>query len=120
MLPIYFCRFPAGCSVNQLVHFGQEFERKYYGPMMPCNDFLCATPPNFPLERVNSSALLFYSPTDPHTPRVNIQTLQDHLPNAPLKIRVVPEFNHIDFIWGKNAWNLVYKFIVEHISQSSN
>lgn len=112
MLPVYLSHFPAGCSSNQLIHFGQELVRQYFGPMMDVNDI--EPPSDFPLQNINIPIAVFYSPTDPHTDPEDINMLQASLTNVKgLHIEQVPEFDHIDFVWGINAWDLVYRKIIE-------
>lgn len=77
-------------------------------PPPKCADQL----PRFNLSLITTNAFLFYSPTDPHTNEVDVAALQKGLLNANLITKKVPQFNHIDFIWGKNAGLFVYKPLI--------
>lgn len=71
---------------------------------------------SFDLSRVTTAISLFFSRTDPHSGNlgnpINFQVLIKHLKNANLQYIERPEFNHIDFVWGKNADVKVYDPII--------
>lgn len=81
-------------------------------------NFLHPKPGNFTLKNVSTAVLLFYSPTDPHTNPLDIETLQSHMPNK-IDVRVVPQFDHIDFIWSMTACKIVYPQILDFVAQHS-
>lgn len=99
MLPVYLCHLPAGCSVNQLIHFGQEYKHKYFGPMMA--HFRSKIPNDFPIKKITAPVSIHYSPTDPHTNPDVINKLVSMLPNVIERQEINDVvFNHVDFIWG--------------------
>lgn len=97
-----------------MVHFGQEYHCKYFGRLMQSSSPHCNTTLLwFDLSRITTAVTLFYSLTDPHTAYVDIETLIANLKNAnDLAYHQITEFNHIDFIWGKNAVASVYNALI--------
>lgn len=112
MLGVYICHFPVGCSINQLVHFGQLYVHQYMGPMM--KTFTSPIPEDYPLNKITIPLQYFYSPTDPHTNPIDVKIFLSKIPD-PVDVHVVPEFDHIDFNWGINAHILVYPKIVSFV-----
>lgn len=105
-----------GCSVNQLVHYGQCLKYKYFGPMW--KSWLQPKPKNFDLSGISTPIQFFYSPTDPHTNKLDLKTLQEHM-TYKIEMIEVPQFDHIDFIWGITAGDVVYPKILDFIIQHS-
>lgn len=110
MLPVYLCHLPAGTSINQFIHFGQEVDRKYFGPMI--QNKLSKTPKNFPLHRITAPISIHYSPTDPHTNTLDIEKLKSNLRNV-IDVQEINDvtFDHVDFIWGAYTHEIVYSRI---------
>lgn len=110
MLPVYLCHLPAGCSVNQLIHFGQELQYKYFGPMM--QNILDKPPRDFPLHKISAPISIHYSPTDPHTNTLDIDKLKSKLQNV-IDVQEINDviFDHVDFIWGIHSHEIVYSRI---------
>lgn len=118
MLSVYLCHLPAGCSVNQLIHFGQELQHKYFGPMM--RKFLSKPPIDFPIGKITAPISIHYSPTDPHTNPTVIDKLTTKLTNV-IDVQEITDvvFNHVDFIWGIHAHEIVYTRIDELLNHLS-
>lgn len=114
MLPVYLCHFPAGCSINQLIHYGMLAVRDYFGPML---NSINQTPlPEFPLDKITATITIHYSKTDTHTPLPNIEKLNSKLKCSSMHVIGTP-FNHLDYMVGINAYKAVYCKIIEFISQ---
>jgi len=110
MLPVYLCHLPAGSSINQFIHFGQEVARKYFGPMI--RNILGKTPKDFPIHRITAPISIHYSPTDPHTNTLDIEKLRSNLQNVIDVQEIIDvKFDHVDFIWGAHAHEIVYSRI---------
>lgn len=117
MLSVYLSHQPAGCSVNQLIHFGQELELNYFGPMLPIdgnNHFDGKRPKEFPLSKITAPISIHYSPNDPHTHSLDIEKLRSNLPNV-VDVQEINDvlFNHVDFLWGIHAHEIVYSRIYQ-------
>lgn len=69
----------------------------------------CPQPaPSFNLNLITTAISLYYSPTDPHTSQIDMDTLQSKLSQANLVTKEIYGYNHMDFVWGKNAAAEVY------------
>lgn len=119
MLPVYLCHLPAGASINQFIHFGQEVNRKYFGPMI--QNKLGKTPKDFPIHQITAPISIHYSPTDPHTNPLDIEKLRLNLQNV-INIQEINDvtFNHVDFIWGSYTHEIVYSRIYELLKNQIN
>ncbi|XP_029170659.1 lipase 3-like isoform X2 [Nylanderia fulva] len=118
MLPLIFGHFPAGAAMKQIVHYGQSIIsgnfRKYdYGAKANLKLYGSTQPPKYNLERVKVPVAIFYSDNDLLTHYTDVQKLINRLPNV-IEVKKVPyeKFNHIDFLWGRDARTLLYNRIV--------
>ncbi|KAL6440422.1 hypothetical protein ACFW04_003148 [Cataglyphis niger] len=118
MLPLIFGHFPAGAAIKQIVHFGQSIMsgsfRKYdHGVKMNLKLYGSTQPPKYNLERIKVPMAIFYSDNDFLTHYTDVQKLVNRLPNV-IEVKKVPyeKFNHIDYMWGRDARTLLYNRIV--------
>lgn len=80
------------------------------------NSFIGKIPDDFPIEKITAPVLIHYSPTDPHTSPYVINKLVSMLPNVIDKQEINDVvFNHVDFIWGIHAHEIVYSRILRHL-----
>lgn len=99
-------------------HFGQELHCGYFGEAMEVPPPMCQQPlPSFNLSAITTTLSLFYSPTDPHTHPVDIELLQRSLSHAALTTHVIHTYNHLDFVWGKNAAVDIYDVLIARAAQ---
>lgn len=78
----------------------------------------CPQPyPSYNLSLITTALSLFYSPTDPHTPPVNIEMLQKSLTHANLATKEIHNYMHLDFVWGRNAYLDVYSDNIARAAQ---
>lgn len=73
-------------------------------------------PPDFPLHRITAPISLHYSPVDSFTNPKDIERLIPQLNGTQdLYVQTVNEikFNHVDWIWGIFANELVYSVILD-------
>lgn len=102
----------------QLTHFGQQirsprFRQFDYGMMRNFIIYNRSTPPEYQLNRCTARVAIIYSEYDSLCPARDVRRLPRELPNV-VEIRRVDDvtFNHIDFVWGVDAKELVYDFII--------
>lgn len=70
-------------------------------------------PPDFKLSNINASIALFYSPVDTFTNPIDVNRLIPQVESIELvEVINATEFNHIDFLWGLHAPELVYYKII--------
>lgn len=119
MLPTYICHTPSGASTDQLLHFGQEIEHAYFGKRKKG----LRVPADFPLEQITAPMSLHYSPVDTFTNPKDVKRLISKLNGTKdLNVQVVDKkpFNHLDFVWGVHASDLVYAEILKFFEKHEN
>ncbi|XP_054002055.1 lipase 3-like isoform X1 [Hylaeus anthracinus] len=118
MLPLIFGHFPAGVSAKQLVHYSQSilsgsFRKFDYGASENLKIYGSTQPPKYDLENVKIPIMIFYSENDFLTDPADVRKLVDRLPNV-IETRTIEyaKFNHIDYLWGRDAKTLVYNAVL--------
>lgn len=125
MLPVMLGHVPAGASTKQMVHYAQlrrskQFLQYNYGPQKNLKLYNSITPPSYKLNNVRCKVVLHYSNNDWLAPPADVDVLNQHLPNVLTK-RLVDfrKFNHLDFVWGIDARDLLYRYILDFLAQYS-
>lgn len=119
LLPVILSHDPAGASTKTLVHFSQEVEsgkfRQYdYGYEKNLLIYNTTEPPDYNLTNITIPIALFYADNDWLVNTLDAKKLYSLLPNVLDLYRVsFSKFNHLDFIWGKDAFELVYKRLLK-------
>lgn len=114
MLPVILGHAPAGAATKQMQHYGQlkrsgHFRQYDYGWIRNHWRYDSITPPDYNLANVRSKVALHYSINDWLATSEDVEKLHHRLPNVVGKFKVnYPEFNHLDFVWGINAGELLY------------
>ncbi|XP_055849510.1 lipase 1-like [Episyrphus balteatus] len=114
MLPVILSHTPSGGSLKNVLHFGQlrksgRFRQYDYGKMGNIQKYGRKTPPDYDLSKVTGKVAIYYAKNDYLTVPRDMEKLIQGLPNVVEKYLVeYPQFNHIDFVWGVNARELVY------------
>lgn len=136
ILPVYFCHFPAGCGINQLIHYAQglcfalwthfllnlnltvsgilisEVVRCYFGRML--QSWLESTPDDFPFEKNTAPITIHWGVYDTHNPSADIDKMISKLRNVRSQ-KIEVEFNHVDYMWGTHAKETVYSQVIDFI-----
>lgn len=125
-LPVYLSHTPAGTSAWNIVHFGQN----YLSGKFQCFDhgsdkknldvYGQSNPPVYDLAKItNKHIALFSSLNDWLAPPEDVHTLKHTLTVPLLEDHVVPnpKWNHLDFIWGKDAGEVIYKRVIELLDE---
>lgn len=88
----------------QMIDLGSKANLRAYGR---------SEPPDYNLSRVTAPVALFYGPNDMLSFEKDVKTLARHLPNV-IGVFKVPykHFNHVDFIWAKDSYRLLYKGVI--------
>ncbi|GLV35375.1 Lipase 4 [Carabus blaptoides fortunei] len=117
LLPVIMGHTPAGSSVGQFVHYAQSIKtgkfRQYdYGLVKNLFVYKSIHPPKYDLSKVTAPVALFYSRNDWLSAQVDVLKLYGELSN-PIGRFVVTDglFNHLDYMWGKDADTIVYNKI---------
>ncbi|XP_059079297.1 gastric triacylglycerol lipase-like isoform X2 [Tigriopus californicus] len=118
LLPIILGHEPGGTSTKTIIHFAQmvsskafrKFDLGYFGNLKHYGQ---SSPPKYQLRSVALPVTLLWSDNDWLADPQDVDQLVKTLPNIQESYHVpMPEFNHIDFLWGLNATEYVYKKIL--------
>lgn len=116
IIPTIISHDPAGSSVKSVIHYAQEihnggqFQYFDYGPKGNIIQYGNSTPPVYPLKNIKSRIYLCYAQNDRLTNYVDVMRLSKKLSNLVGLYKVpLDVFSHLDFIFGKDAYNLLYK-----------
>lgn len=126
MFPVIVGHDPAGASTKQMQHFAQvrrsgEFRQFDYGWLRNHWRYNSITPPSYNLENVKAKVYLYYGENDWLAQPDDVATLYQNLPNVVEKYLVdYPEFNHLDFIWGVDAKQLLWDRMLNNMRGHDN
>ncbi|EDW76558.1 uncharacterized protein Dwil_GK14601, isoform A [Drosophila willistoni] len=126
MLPVVVGHAPAGASTKQMQHFGQlkrsgEFRQFDYGWLRNHWRYGSINPPTYKLENVQAKVALYYGQNDWLAQPEDVEDLDRMLPNVVSKYLVdYPEFNHLDFIWGIDARELLWERMFDLMKEQEN
>lgn len=111
--------YPAGSSIDQLLHFGQEvksghFRQFDHGHAGNIIHYKRPTPPDYNLSNIKAAVGLYYAQDDWLSDVRDVDRLKTSLSNV-INDYLVPheKFNHLDFISGIDAEHLVYDEVVK-------
>lgn len=125
LLPTILKNTPAGSSLRQITHYGQliksnQFAKYDYGAIKNLRRYGSIYPPSYDLKNVRAPVNLVYSVNDLLTAVVDVQTLNDQLPNVVSLYEVEDRlFTHFDFVWGLHAKEQVYDHVIEIMENGS-
>lgn len=119
---VVFAHTPAGTSIKTIVHYAQEihddglFRMFDYGANENQIRYGQATPPQYPLENISTPVTLIYADNDWLAGPEDVALLHRRLRNSQGMVRVpFATFNHLDFLWGRDAKTLVYDDLIRRI-----
>ncbi|XP_046748745.1 lipase 3-like [Diprion similis] len=119
MLPTVVKHMPAGASTRQLIHYAQEvksgkFRQWDYGLLCNLWHYGTLTPPDYELGKITAPVHLLYSNNDWMASTEDVKLLYTELGNPIEMYRILDEkWNHLDFIFGIDAKELVYDHILD-------
>uniref|UniRef100_A0A182N1Q1 Lipase n=1 Tax=Anopheles dirus TaxID=7168 RepID=A0A182N1Q1_9DIPT len=124
--PMLLRHMPAGCSLKQVAHFGQEVTSGHFRPY----DFGAKenrrryggseAPPDYDLAKVSVPVAIFYGLADQLTHPIDVRQLADRLPNL-VALNQLPNatFNHMDFLLAGDAKDALYDTIIANVERAS-
>lgn len=118
VLPIITSHTPAGSSSKQLIHYAQEIKSGYfrqwdYQPFENLHHYQSLYPPEYDLEKITAPIYLIYSLNDWMSSEIDVNRLYKKLANCRGKFVVADKnFNHLDFLYGIDAPELVYSKVI--------
>lgn len=113
---IYFWLGTSSIQFTQLVKMSNL---GFFGRKMKRNE--TEAPPDFPLHRITAPVSLHYSTVDRMATTLDVKKLITKLTGTRnLHVQEIDsgEFNHIDFMWGRNAASVVYSDIIKFFLQN--
>ncbi|XP_014251251.1 lipase 3-like [Cimex lectularius] len=119
MLPVIVGHIPAGTSISSLVHYGQnmingDFRKFDVGKTMNRRRYGSAVPPSYNISKITAPVAFYRGNNDWLSDPVDVQRLSDQIPNLVHNYNVpLPAFNHMDFLFAKDAYKLLYKNVLE-------
>ncbi|XP_065198146.1 gastric triacylglycerol lipase-like [Sycon ciliatum] len=121
-LPVYTSHCPAGTSVQNIAHFAQLIRsnlfQMYNYPTKEENieHYGQATPPLYPIEAITNPIYIFSGGKDILADPTDVASLKPRLQNLKGSV-YIPPFEHLDFVWGLQAADLVYKPIIKILAE---
>lgn len=123
-LPVYLSHIPAGTSVRNLVHFGQEVESERFGmynfgEAENLKRYGQPTPPDYDISKITKTpTALYWSDGDNFATPKNVAIIEESMPSVVRSIKVSEEtFSHVDFLIAIYARQLVYDDIIQFFQQ---
>ncbi|KAK8754079.1 hypothetical protein OTU49_010156 [Cherax quadricarinatus] len=120
-LPVILSHNPAGTSVRTVAHYAQQyndgkFEHYDFGKEENMRRYHQTTPPLYYPTRIKVPVVLMSGKNDFLADPKDVSNLAAHLPNLIINY-IVPlqDFNHIDFVWGVDAAQYVYRVILKYM-----
>jgi len=120
-LPVYFTHTPAGTSVKNILHFTQlasseRFQQFDYGWIENLLKYHQISPPEYNIQNMKNKVALFYSLKDwLSTPKDIATYLKPKLSNV-IYEKIIPAYNHMDFVWGTDAYKILYPHVIDVLS----
>ncbi|XP_049530888.1 lipase 3-like [Anopheles darlingi] len=117
LMPVIFGHTPAGTSTKTVVHYAQEihnegtFQLFDYGEHENQRRYGRVTPPVYDLDNISTPIALFYANNDWLAGPLDVANLFNRLHRTSIGMFKIPNdnFNHVDFLWGNDAPEVVYK-----------
>lgn len=115
---MYLSHTPAGASTYQLVHYvqaarsGRFCQFDWGSSEMNMDKYGRPTPPDYNLNNVQARVILHYSDNDWLSAPVDVERLYKKLPNAEINHIPDKKYEHMDFVWGIGAKEVLYKPII--------
>ncbi|XP_055527064.1 lipase 3-like [Wyeomyia smithii] len=123
ILPVLIGHIPAGASIKQFFHFGQEvtsghFRQFDYGPENNTQIYNSVEPPDYNLTNVRTPVSIYYALNDKLTHPEDVRRLAQELPNL-VALYQLPNasFRHMDFLLAADIRQVLYERILASIEE---
>jgi len=124
LLPKILGHTPAGTSYRTLIHFAQSIrtgkfaQYDFQSETKNMENYGTPTPPEYRMAQVTCPVLLYWGESDWLSQPGEVANIAAKFPNLVDTVRVPhPSFNHLDFLWGKDADSLLYRPAMEVMGQ---
>ena len=120
-VPVYFTHTPAGTSVQNILHYGQailsdKFQMYDFGSAKNMMKYGKPTPPQYSLKNLITPVYAYSGTQDWLADPKDVNWLIPQIPHL-LRHKVIAKYNHLDFIWGEDAYVIIYKNILRTIGK---
>ncbi|KZS21232.1 Lipase-like protein [Daphnia magna] len=110
---------PAGTSVQNLLHYAQEYNYAYYahydfGTLGNINNYGQETPPLYNAGKVTAPMITFWGDNDWLADPVDVAWAESQFPNLRESVHIA-HFNHLDFLWAIHVKELVNDVILANM-----
>ncbi|ENN77486.1 hypothetical protein YQE_06014, partial [Dendroctonus ponderosae] len=126
LIPLIVQHAPSTLSTKQIHHYTQimqsgEFKRFDYGTRRNLKTYGFSKPPVFDLSRITTPMLIFYGNGDFLASPLSVQKITNELTNQHEVVEVPFDgFDHVDFLWARNAKELIYEKTLEMFQKYVN
>lgn len=87
-----------------------------FGPLQNVRRYGRLKSPDYSLRNVTAPVALYYSDQDELAASKDVERLARELPNLVISFKVQDDtFNHLDFVWAKDAKELCYHYVFEQM-----
>eukprot|EP00731_Ephydatia_muelleri_P029819 Em0021g342a len=123
-LEVYVTHTPAGTSVRNVVHWSQMIRSglfcmyDYGSPNANMEHYGVPNPPNYNITQLQVPTALFSGGNDWVADPTDVAALTSELVNTTIGNVVIPQYDHMDFIWGLDAASVVYQQVLAIMKQS--
>ena len=119
-VPVYFSHTPAGTSVQNIFHYGQmimskKFQSYDFGSEKNLNKYGQQRPQEYKV-KLTTPVYAYSGGQDWLADPSDVKWLISQVPHL-LRHKIVPKYNHLDFIWGEDAYKIVYRRIIRTITK---
>lgn len=122
--PMIFGHVPAGASTKTLAHYAQEmknngrFQQFDYGSDGNVKKYGSGSPPAYAIGNITLPIALLSGDNDWLSSVKDATNLYQHLIN-PIEHSIIHDFNHLNFLFAKNASEKVYKKVLQLLETSN-
>nr|XP_012231416.1 PREDICTED: lipase 3-like [Linepithema humile] len=126
LLPMILAHLPSGTSIKTVLHYIQEvnsgkFQAYDYGRQKNMQIYNMTVPPDYDLSRITVPIALIHGDNDWIVNEKDVNKLRGLLTNIVDDYRVpFSKFNHVDYLWAKDAPTLVYEKVLETMKKKVN
>jgi len=118
---VIFSHFPAGTSVKNILHFAQavnsdKFQMYDYGVTGNLKHYNQTTPPKYELSQLLTRTAIIYGSGDRLVNPTDTKRAISEMPTPDVTLEI-PKYGHGDFVWGLDATDKLYNFILSYIQR---
>jgi len=118
---VIFSHFPAGTSVKNILHYAQavnndKFQMFDYGTSGNLKHYNQTTPPKYDLSKLLTRNAIIYGSGDKLVNPTDTKRAIAEMP-TPEVVMEIPKYGHGDFVWGLDATDKLYNFILSYIQK---